>query len=212
MTVRHITTTVHGRFLHVDRGPSRLVVGFHGYAETAEAHLEELEQIRGIDHWSVAAVQALHPFYTRSGAVVANWMTKQDRELAIEDNLGYVRQVLHALPRPEQLVFTGFSQGAAMAIRAAAFASASAAGLILLAGEIPPEVMEDESVRLPPVLLGHGTRDEWYTDEKFKKDLSYLESKTRVTRCVFAGGHEWTDDFREAVGQFLDAVRRSHSS
>lgn len=203
MQVRHVSTTIHGRFLHVDRGAERLLVGFHGYAETAEPHLEELEKIPGIGEWSVAAVQALHPFYTRSGAVVANWMTKQDRELAIEDNIRYVQQVIHALPRPRTLVFLGFSQGAAMAIRAAAYAGAHPAGLILLGGEIPPELMDDLSLQFPPVLLGRGTRDEWYTDEKFKKDLSFLETKTRVTRCVFAGGHEWVDAFREACGEFL---------
>jgi predicted esterase len=206
MIVRHVTTSIHGRFLHVDRGTDRLLVGFHGYAETAETHLEQLEQIPGIGEWSLVSVQALHPFYTRAGVVVASWMTKLDRELAIEDNLAYARRVLESVARPRILVFAGFSQGAPMAIRATAFARANPAGLIILGGDIPPEVSEDESVKLPPVLLGRGSRDEWYTDEKFKKDLSYLETKTRVTRCVFAGGHEWTGEFRDACAQFLRGI------
>lgn len=197
-----VVTTVHGRTLVVPREPSRLLVTFHGYGETAEANLEQVEQIAGIDRWSVAAVQALHPFYTRSGAVVASWMTSVDRERAIEDNIGYVRNVLSALPPARTVVFAGFSQGAAMAARASARIRPNA-GLILLGGDIPPEIKTDESVELPPVLLGRGSRDEWYTDEKFKDDLRFLEPRTRVTRCVFAGGHEWTDAFREAAGEFL---------
>ena len=203
MKVRHVTTSVHGRFLHVDRGPARLLVSFHGYAETAETNLEQIEQIAGIGEWSVAAVQALHPFYTRSGDVVASWMTKLDRELAIADNIAYAGRVLGALPRPDRLVFAGFSQGVPMAVRSAAFTKTRPAGLILLGGDIPPEITADPSVTLPPTLLGRGTRDEWYTDEKFKKDLSYLETKARVTRCVYAGGHEWTEAFRDACSEFL---------
>lgn len=206
MQITTIETSVHGRVIHEDRRGDALLVGFHGYGEDAAAHFEQLAQIPGIETWSVAAVQALHPFYTRSGAIVASWMTSLDRELAIVDNINYVRRVLESLPPRRTLVFAGFSQGAAMAARAAAHA-APAAGLILLGGDVPPELHTDESLRFPPVLLGRGTRDEWYTDEKFRKDLSFLESKTRVTRCVFAGGHEWTDDFRAAAGEFLRSVR-----
>jgi predicted esterase len=206
MRTVHVETTSHGRFLHEDRGPDCLLVGFHGYAETADAHFEELQKIPGIEGWSLAAVQALHPFYTRSGAIVASWMTSLDRELAIADNIAYVHKVLGILGRPKTLVFLGFSQGAAMAARAAAYAGPSD-GLILLGGDFPPEIKADQTVRLPPVLLARGTRDEFYTDAKFKDDLSYLERKARVSRCVFAGGHEWTDTFRNATSQFLNDER-----
>lgn len=185
------------------------MVGFHGYGEGAEAHLAELEQIAGIDAWSVAAVQALHPFYTRSGNVVANWMTAQDRELAIADNLEYVRRVLAALPAPKHLVFCGFSQGAAMAARAAAYAGAAPSALILLGGDIPPEIVEDQSVKLPTTLIGRGDSDEWYTPEKFDRDLQYLQKTTTVRVCAFTGGHEWTAHFRLAVAELLrDVIHR----
>jgi predicted esterase len=204
MIARTLEAAVHGRYLYEDRGAERLLVGFHGYAETAEIHMAELEKIPGIERWSVASVQALHPFYTRSGSIVASWMTSLDRELAIADNLAYVERVLASLPVPRSRVFFGFSQGATMAARAAAGSSASA--LILLGGDIPPEVHADSNIVLPPVLLARGERDEWYTEEKFKKDLSYLQAKTTVTTCVFDGGHEWTDTFRDAAGTFLAAL------
>ena len=205
MLTANIAATVHGRYLYEDRGAGLLLTGFHGYAETAESSFAELESVRGIDAWSLLAIQALHPFYTRSGVVVASWMTKQDRELAITDNVGYVKAVLAALPAPRQLVFTGFSQGAAMAARAAAAIPCD--GLILLGGELPPDVRRDD-VSLPPVLLARGARDEWYTDEKFRADREWLEARTRVTRCVFAGGHEWSDPFREAMAEFLAGIRK----
>lgn len=205
MHTRTIETAVHGRFLFEDRGAERLVVAFHGYGETAEAAFGEIAKIDGIGLWSVAAVQALHPFYTRSGRVVASWMTSLDRELAIGDNIAYVRRVLDSLPRPDTLVFAGFSQGAAMAARAAAYA-ADADGLILLGGDIPPEIKADPDANLPPVLLGRGTDDESYSDEKFKDDLKFLETRTRVTTSVFSGGHEWSEAFREAAARFLRMI------
>jgi len=205
MLTANIAATVHGRYLFEDRGAGLLLAGFHGYAETAEANFAELESIRGIETWSLLSIQALHPFYTRSGAVVASWMTRQDRELAIADNLAYVKAVLAALPQPRQLVFAGFSQGAAMAARAAAAIPCD--GLILLGGDLPADVKRND-VLVPPVLLGRGARDEWYSDEKFRADLDWLEPRARVTRCVFAGGHEWSDPFREAVVEFLAGIRK----
>lgn len=205
MLTHTLETSVHGRFLFEDRGADRLLVGFHGYAESAETHMAELEKLPGIEHWSVASVQALHPFYTRSGSIVANWMTSQDRELAIADNLAYVRRVLASLPTPKALVFIGFSQGATMAARAAAYAG-PAAGLILLGGDIPPEIHDDPNVILPPVLVARGIADDWYTEEKLNKDLKFLEGRIGVRSLVFEGGHEWTDEFRSAAGEFLEAL------
>ena len=205
MLTANVATTVHGRHLYEDRGAERLLVGFHGYAEAAEVHFAELGKIAGVERWSVASIQALHPFYTRAGDVVASWMTKLDRDLAVADNIAYVRNVLASLPAPRQLVFSGFSQGASMAARAAAHIEC--AGLIMLGGDVPPDVKTGDA-HLPPVLLARGTRDDWYSAEKFEADLAFLRTKTNVTPCLFDGGHEWTDAFRDAAAEFLDALTR----
>src|ERR1700730_15706355 len=89
---RLVAATVHGRYL-LREGGRGLLVGFHGYAENAEVNLAALEPTPGVSEWAVAAVQALHPFYTRKDeVVVASWMTRLDREHAIADNLEYVRR------------------------------------------------------------------------------------------------------------------------
>ncbi len=198
-----IETLVHGRYLYEDRGAERLLVGFHGYAEDAEIHIAALQTISAVQRWSVVAIQALHPFYTRSGNVVASWMTSLDREQAVADNLAYIRKVLATLPAPRTLVFAGFSQGASMAARAAADNRCS--GLMMLGGDVPADVKRPD-VQLPPVLLGRGTRDDWYTEEKLAADTTFLETVTRVTGCVFEGGHEWSDEYRAAATKFLGDV------
>lgn len=216
-TVRHIAARVHGRYLvelAAAEAPEGLVVGFHGYGEDAAAHLEELRRIPGGARWHRAAVQALHPFYTRSGEVVASWMTKQDRELTIEDNVRYVGDVVGALERelgePARLVFAGFSQGVAMAWRAASGGGHPCHGVIALAGDVPPEVAEAGPLpRALPVLLGRGTEDTWYTEQKMDADLEVLARRgVEVETCVFENGHAWAPEFVAAAGRFLERVAR----
>ena len=206
MQVRNIEAMVHGRFLYEPRPSDLLLVGFHGYGENAEVHFEELQRIPGVEGWSVAAVQALHPFYgprSGGGKVVASWMTREDRDLAIADNIRYVQRVVRSLPKARRLVFAGFSQGVAMAYRAAAFGEA-ADGLIVLGGDVPPDVVPAIS-KLPAILLGRGSQEDRYTQEVFEADLRTL-AKAHVTPCVYEGGHEWTDEFRAAAGDFLKRV------
>ena len=206
--LRHAEARTHGRYLvrtPEDGAPWPLLIGFHGYGEHAAIHMDALTRTPGIETWLVAAVQALHPFYTRDQRVVASWMTRDDRELAIDDNLDYVGRVLHAIrdefPTRAPLVFAGFSQGGAMAYRAAARFAADA--VIVLAADVPPDVAT-QGVRLPRVLLGRGTGDTWYTADKQAADLATLHSRAaRVESCVFDGGHEWTPPFHEAVSRLL---------
>lgn len=208
--VRSVEARTHGRVVIRRGDPRRLLVGFHGYAESAEAHLRELVQIPAAQGWTIAAVQGLHRFYNRrTPEVVASWMTSQDREVAIADNLLYVRSAVAEIQPTGRLVFAGFSQGAAMAYRAAA--AIPCAGVIVLGGDVPPDVVAQKCVQLlPRVLVGRGSRDEWYTAEKFEQDLSFLrEAAEGVETCVFDGGHEWTDAFRDAAAVIL---KRSEGS
>jgi predicted esterase len=192
-------------------GPWPLLLGFHGYAQTAHDQLAALARISGTDRWLVASVQALHPFYTRDDRIVANWMTRLDREHAIADNIEYVGRTLDLLrtqyPTCAPLVFVGFSQGGAMAYRAAAHHRC--AGVMVLASDVPPDVTVDVPYQLPPILIGRGTKDTWYTEEKQFADETRLRSLAATYEtATFDGAHEWTDEFNKAAGQWLERRRR----
>ena len=115
-------------------------------------------------------------------------MTKEDRELAIADNIAYVAKVLSAvaeefgITRP--LIYVGFSQGVAMAYRAAAFVQRPCDGMIALAGDVPPDVAP-LAASLPKVLLGRGTEDKWYDAEKAAADLAILQASDDRRRTCF---------------------------
>ena len=172
--------------------------------------LEVLRQIASGRPIGLVSVQGLHRFYSRSNDVVASWMTSQDRELVIADNLAYVAKVMTAIAdefgitRP--LIYAGFSQGVAMAYRAAALAQRPCDGVIALAGDLPPDVAP-LAATLPPVLLGRGTEDKWYTADKAARDLAvFTPAGARVSEHVFEGGHVWAPAFISRAGEFVDEL------
>lgn len=117
-----VPTGTHGRVLVRDTPtPRGLLVGFHGYMENAQIQMDRLTGIPGADEWTLVSVQALNRFYRgRSEDVVAGWMTRQDREAAIEDNIEYVDRAIQTVGADgAAIVYAGFSQGVAMAYRAA---------------------------------------------------------------------------------------------
>src|SRR5439155_9659348 len=129
----------------------------------------------------IVSVQGLHRFYRgRSQDVVASWMTRQDRELMIADNIAYVSAVIDAVSREWHingtLVFAGFSQGVAMAFRAAVRGSHPPIVVLALGGDIPPELEGDGLARFSTALIGRGGRDEWYSPASFAADEARLRA------------------------------------
>ena len=213
---RTLHTAITGRYLvelasQASGVDAPLLVGFHGYGQNAERLLQELRGIPGTAGWTLVAVQALHRFYnTKTQEVVGSWMTSLDREQAIEDNLAYVARVVAELRndrRDRKLVFAGFSQGAAMAWRAAAHCK-PCRGLIVLGGDLPRDVVEAPALDLPPILIGRGERDTLYTAPQLAKDLATLEALCLRAEVIrFDGGHEWAPDFLGVAGHFLEGVQ-----
>lgn len=216
MTVeRSISASLHGRYL-VDvpdgPGPFPLLVAFHGYAEDAATQLERMRGAPQAGPWLIAAIMGLHRFYRRrTREVVASWMTRQDRDQMIADNVTYVSGVVQAIsrewPLSRRVVFAGFSQGAAMAYRAACRLERPVDGLIAVGGDVPPELDHDALRRIPCVMIGRGHDDEWYTTDKCASDERRLSvAGVRLEICRFAGGHEWPAEFNRVAGVFLSQL------
>ena len=211
METRTIATQIHGRFLvEVPEHSRATLVGFHGYQENAALNFEVLKKIAGRRSVGLISVQGLHRFYTRANDVVASWMTKEDRDAAIADNVAYVSKVLSAITQEfgitRPLIYAGFSQGVAMAYRAAALVQRPCDGVIALAGDVPPDVAP-VAASLPRVLLGRGTEDKWYTADKAAADMAILGGAgVHVVEHVFAAGHVWDESFVARAGAFIDEL------
>lgn len=206
-----LETRTHGRYLVETVASGRpLLVGFHGYAESAEIQLERLRTMTS--DWNLLSIQGLHRFYRNSFQdIVASWMTRQDRDLVIADNKRYVTTVIDTVVKEISAgsvrVYTGFSQGVAMAFRAASVSSTSVGAVIALGSDIPPDVDTAKLSRIRAVLLGRGERDEWYTAEKLAGDRRRLQhAGVEVDVVVFDAAHEWTSEFSKAASRFLQTV------
>lgn len=211
--IRLIPTAIHGRILVREArvGARRgILVGFHGYMESAAMQMERLTAIPGAQAWTLVAVQALNRFYQgRSRTVVAGWMTREDRDAAIADNINYVDAALDSIPLDDRtaIVYAGFSQGVAMAYRSATRGRRPGAGIIAIGGDVPPELLGDREAVFPRILLARGADDDWYTQPKLDADLAVLSARgVNVTHFVYPGTHEWTADVTAAAGAFLEQL------
>lgn len=203
-------TGTHGRYLAIAPAtsePAPVLVGFHGYGETAEIQLERLRAIPKSDRWLILSIEGLHHFYSRrTDEVVASWMTRRHRALAIADNIAWVRSCLdsaiaewRALPL---VVFAGFSQGVAMAFRAAANVTQAVGGVIAVGGDVPPELTAEQLRRIPRFLIARGATDQLYSEEQFTKDQVRLGTKG----IQLNAGHEWTPELSDHGAEFLSTV------
>jgi predicted esterase len=213
---RTIAVTTHGRYLVAvskRSAPAPLLVGFHGYAESAETQMARLQKIPGAENWTLISIQGLHRFYQRrSDTVIASWMTRQDRELAMADNAAYVAAVVDAEWSASQgrngVVYAGFSQGVAMAFRAAVHSPQPVLGVVAAGGDVPPEIDRDTLSRVPHVLVCRGSEEAWYTADKFEADQTRLrQAGVVLVKAAVGGGHEWSDEVVAAAAGFLSERR-----
>ncbi|HJR58618.1 MAG TPA: dienelactone hydrolase family protein [Vicinamibacterales bacterium] len=207
MKILSVETRIHGRVLLREAAePGAVIIGFHGYMEHADIQMERLASMPDSDRWTLVSAQGLHRFYRgRSEEVVASWMTRQDREDMILDNVEYFDRIVASVAAPETRIVTiGFSQGVAMAFRGAVRGRRRASGIVAVGGDVPPELLADPSLTFPPTLITRGTRDEWYTDGKLEADAAALRARgSSVQPLVFDAGHEWTAEVSMAAGRFI---------
>lgn len=205
-----IPTTTHGRVLvRPATDPCAVVVGFHGYMENADIQMARLEALPGSERWTLISIQGLHRFYLgRSEDVVAGWMTRQDREAMIADNIEYADRAIEAAAPPAVPLFTtGFSQGVAMAFRAGVRGRRRASGIVAVGGDVPPELLAAADASFPAVLLTRGAQDDWYTAAKLEADLNALRTREVAPESlVYDGAHEWTAAVAAAGAAFFADV------
>lgn len=167
----------------------------HGYGMLAEFFIKKFEPILN-DQTCVIAPEGLSKFYTQGfyGRVGATWMTKEDREVEIDDYINYLNQ-LHEFTCAEntnsslKINLLGFSQGGATVSRWAANRKARFDNLILWAS-IFPEDMNFEQITTHNTFLLYGNDDEFATHEKVAQQKSLLSNTTSFNIIEFDGKHD----------------------
>jgi len=92
----------------------------HGYGQLVKFFIQKFKSLE--KDILIVAPEGMHRFYLRgtSGRVGASWMTKEAREIDIQDNLNYLNRIDSIISSEypiEKKHLLGFSQGGATALR-----------------------------------------------------------------------------------------------
>ncbi len=169
----------------------------HGYGQLTPYFIRKFQSLSEKDHFIIAP-EGLHRFYLNgtSGRVGASWMTKEERESDILDNITYLETVYKSLILPhsfEHKVLLGFSQGGATACRWHEKGSYQADQFILWASVFPPDLTITENVSAFNNSKNQfviGTKDEYYSEINRNKLIEKLnELNLPFETIVYDGTH-----------------------
>lgn len=171
----------------------------HGYGQLAEFFLKKFQEYDSSDRLFIAPEGSNYAYLTGfSGRVGANWMTKYERETAIQNNHRLLDQLMEELlaqyeERPKINVL-GFSQGAATATRWGSQWAGKVGQVVLCSGGFAQDMILDEAKEKfadTKFTLVLGDKDDFITSESIEIQEKLIENLGKKARkLIFSGGHE----------------------
>jgi len=181
---------------------------FHGYGQLAEFFIRKFLPFDSHERLIIAPEGTNYSYLNGfHGRVGANWMTRHEREVAIENNHRLLDKLMENIFTEFKEIpvihVLGFSQGAATATRWVSRWSEKVKSLILWAGgfaqDLDLEKVKDvfSETKLIMVL---GENDELITPESILKQEELIDmlGKT-VQKFSFSGGHELNVEILEKI-------------
>jgi predicted esterase len=174
---------------------------FHGYGQLAQFFIQKFKALKE-HNICVLAPEGLSLFYLsgNNGRVGASWMTRENRQMAIENYIAYLDAIVNIESPSQDIRSTlfGFSQGAATATRWALKGKIKFERLILWAGLFPPDIDFTEGSELlshKKIIEVLGKQDPFITPEKVA-EMMLLNQKLKITPTVieFDGKHEISEE------------------
>ncbi|SFT72088.1 Predicted esterase [Algoriphagus locisalis] len=171
----------------------------HGYGQLAEFFLRKFQGFDSAERLFVAPEGTNYGYLNGfSGRVGANWMTRHEREIAIQNNHNYLdllmEKLLSQYAETPIINLLGFSQGAATATRWASRWTGEVDQLVLWAGGFAEDlILEDarEKFYKTKLTLVLGDQDEFITPESIDKQQDLVKNLGKeVKKLSFSGGHE----------------------
>lgn len=146
MVEHHITVPRTARYHTLGEAgtASSAWVVLHGYGQLARYFLRKFEGLE--EGRLIIAPEGLSRFYLDEGhtRVGASWMTREDREREIRDQISYLDlladELRSANPTLSSMNVLGFSQGVATACRWATLGRSAISRLVIWGGTLPPDL------------------------------------------------------------------------
>jgi predicted esterase len=172
---------------------------FHGYGQLAEFFIRKFLPFASPDRLIIAPEGTNYSYLNGfHGRVGANWMTRHEREVAIENNHrfldGLMEKILHEFKETPVIHVLGFSQGAATATRWVSRWSGRAKLLILWAGGFAQDLVLEDVRNVfseTELIMVLGENDELITPESILKQEELIDNLGKTAlKISFSGGHE----------------------
>ena len=170
----------------------------HGYGHLARFFLNGFDGLE--EDRFIVAPEALSRFYTNNDftRVGASWMTREDREHEIADQISYLdsllAQVRTACPKATEVGALGFSQGVSTLCRWTVHGSAAPDRIVIWGGSMPPELEAErlgERWRSARIDLVHGIEDPVVKQDVLARNEAALRAAgLEFNTHRFHGGHE----------------------
>lgn len=171
----------------------------HGIGYLSRYFIKYFEELDPQENY-VIAPQAPSKYYLKNEYkhVGASWLTKENTVLETKNVIQYLNAVLEAenLPDDCRLMVFGFSQGVSIAARWVANQKIKCDDLVLYAGGIPHELVEEDFTFLKEnntqVTVLVGDRDKYINKEVLKKESKKIQMlfNGSAKQIIFEGGHE----------------------
>jgi predicted esterase len=199
--VNRITVERSARYFHLGERQAADEVWFvlHGYSQLAQNFLRWFEGAARPGRLIVAPEALSRSYFEEQGArrVGASWMTKEDREVEIEDYIRYLDrvadEVVGAIPPRPRIEVHGFSQGGATASRWVTYGHHPVNRVVLWGSTLPPDLDLERlrgNLRGAPLVLAVGDRDQFLLAEQVRSERARLAGLgVAVEIRQFVGGH-----------------------
>ncbi|MBN1295759.1 dienelactone hydrolase family protein [bacterium] len=193
-----------------------LVVGLHGYGDTAERFSLIWEERKLTGEFIYAAMEA--PFAFQTGKDIGySWFLRMDpvehHDLMMTASDMTVSNVLAGIDRLkkeyriDKVFLTGFSQGACLTFITGLKNPGLFAGIAPMGGWLDTDVVAENDLKAAkalPVLIVHGTQDSIVPYESGTKAEQVLKEHGFNVRMVsFDGGHTVSTDGLKALNQMM---------
>jgi predicted esterase len=173
-----------------------LLVVLHGYGQLAKYFLKKFSPLEQ-ENYYIVAPEGPHRFYLNgsNGRVGASWMTKELRELDIEENNQLLEKILTNLTELhnfKSISVLGFSQGAATVARWASTSLFEIDKLIIWASVFPPDINLDfliNSFASRENYFVIGNKDIYFDEIKKQKTIEFYKF-LNFKVVLFEGGHD----------------------
>jgi predicted esterase len=182
-----------------------LLIALHGFGQLSKFFIKKFEFLP--ENYLILAPEGMHRFYLQgnSGRVGASWMTKEARELDIEENTTALQTLLKTIKTNKQfskIILFGFSQGGATATRWYFSDAEQFDHLILWASVFPPDLEKPKLEENCYNFFVLGNQDEYYSLEQQHLEIaSYKEIGFKTIH--FEGNHDIQQATLQNVIDFL---------